>query len=95
MRLTYLVLHVQCGCNTVLVYLPKFAAPPRADGCCLFSSRDAGSVDDVVGLQVVGTLRYGKSPRQLQEILTVDLFPSECATCKGIATITRPSPVQL
>ena len=25
-RLTYLVLHVQCGCNTMLVYLPKLAA---------------------------------------------------------------------
>ena len=71
MRLTDLVLHVQCGCNTVLVYLPKLAA--LAVGGCLFSSRDAGSVsisysasvDDVVGLPVVGILRYGKSPRQL------------------------------
>ena len=25
-RLTYLVLHIQCGCNTMLVYLPKLAA---------------------------------------------------------------------
>ena len=72
MRLTYLVLHVQCGCNTVLVYLPKLTA--LAVGCCLLSSREAGSVsisysasvDDVVGLQVVGTLRYGKSSRQLK-----------------------------
>ena len=54
MRLTYLVLHVQCGCNTVLVYLPKLDA--LAVGCCLFSSKEAGSVsisysapvDDVV-----------------------------------------------
>ena len=55
MRLTYLIPHVQCGCNTVLVYLPKLGAPTRAVGCCLFSSRDAGSVDYVVGLQVSGT----------------------------------------
>ena len=29
MRLTYLVLRVQCGCNTVLVYLPKLAVPDQ------------------------------------------------------------------
>ena len=48
---------------TVHVYLQKLAAPTRAVGCSLFSSRDAGSVrisynasvDDVVGLQVAGT----------------------------------------
>ena len=72
MRLIYLVLQIQCGCNTVLVCLPELAA--LAVGCCLFSSREAGSVsisysasvDDVVGLQVVGTLRHGKSSRQLK-----------------------------
>ena len=56
----------------MLFYLPKLAA--LAVGCCLFSSSEAGSVsisysasvDDVVGLQVVGTLRYGKSSRQLK-----------------------------
>ena len=43
MRLTYVVLHVQCGCNTVLVYLPKLAA--LAVGCCLFS-RDVGAQEE-------------------------------------------------
>ena len=63
---------------------------PRAVGCCLFSSRDAGSgrisysasVDDVVGLQVVGT-----TLRQVTalaegigdiEILTVDSPACDC-----------------
>ena len=97
MRLTYVVLHVQCGCNTAHVYISKLAVPATAVGCCLFLSRDAGSVrisysasvDDVVGLRVVGTLRYGKSSRQLKvyEILTVDLPPP---TCKGTATVSRP-----
>ena len=55
------------------VYLSKLVAPARAVGCCLFSSRKGGSVsnsysapvDDVVGLQEVGTLRYARSSRQL------------------------------
>ena len=34
MRLTYLILHVHCGCNTVLVYLPALAASTRAVGYC-------------------------------------------------------------
>ena len=43
----------------MLVYLPKLAVPTRAVGCCLFSSRDAGSVDDVVRLRIfVSTLRH-------------------------------------
>ena len=63
MRLTYLIPHVQAGCITVIVYLPKLAAPARTVRCSLFSSRDAGSVrssystsvDDVLGLEVGGT----------------------------------------
>ena len=71
---SYLVHHVQCGCNTAYVYLSKLAAPVRAVRFCLFSPRDSGSVgisysasvDDVVGLRVVGTLHYDKSPHQLK-----------------------------
>ena len=64
MRLTWSSISSVGATQTVLVYLPKLAA--LAFGCCLFSAREAGSVsirynasvDDVVGLQVVGTLRY-------------------------------------
>ena len=61
MRLTYLILHVQCGCKPVHVYLSNVAA--LAVDWCIFISREAGSVsisysasvDDVVELQVDGT----------------------------------------
>ena len=45
MRLTYVVLHVQCACNTGLVYLPKakLAASRPGQSVAVFSSRDTGA----------------------------------------------------
>ena len=95
MRLTYLVLHVQCWCNTVLVYLPKPAV--LAVGCCLFSSREAGSVsisysasvDDVLGLQVDGTT-LRQVTASAEGVGDVDRRPSSLRLCdvKGYCTCT-------
>ena len=71
MRLTYLVLHIYRS------LLP----PTRVVGCCLLSSRDAESVDDVVGLQVVGTQRYGKSSKSAVGEGNINRRPSSLQLC--------------
>ena len=72
----------------------------RAVGCCLFSSRDAGSVritysaeqDDVVGFQVVGTtLRQVTASAEGVGVLTIDHPACVYATCKGTANISSPA----
>ena len=78
MPLTYLFLHVQCGCNTGGVYLPKakLAAHLEGQSVDVLSSRNTGTQsagDDVVMLQVVGAPRYGR-----EDILTIHRSPS-CA----------------
>ena len=75
-RLTYLIPHVQCGCNTAHVYLSKLGDPARAVGCCLFSSWDTRSfrisysvsVDHAVGLQVVTLRQVTSSAEGVGEI---------------------------
>ena len=94
------ILHVQCACNTAHVYLSKLAAPARAVGCCLFSSRDAGSVrinysplvDDVVRLQVVAITLWQvtASAEGVGNINCRPSYPtSDCVTCKRYTTVSR------
>ena len=87
MRLTYLVLHVQCGCNTGLSIYPSLLPPDQASRM-LCSRRgtlaQSASVDDVVVLQVVGILSYDK-----YDMITIDRPPSDCATCKANATVSQ------
>ena len=81
MGLTYLVLHILLGGTRCLAIYRNLLPPTRVVIWCLFSSRDAGSVDDVAGLQVVGTLRYGKSSKSAVGVGDINRRPSSLRLC--------------
>ena len=74
MRLTYLVLYVQCGCNTGLSIYTSLLPPDQASRllCSLRGTlAQSALVDNVVVLQVAGTLSI------------------DCATCEANATVSH------